>query len=77
MLPARKHPLTTFYTLSPFLCLAELFLYHHFFPRFVDVWRSQLKFLKVGWWISVCLELSAERLNGIKPTLGCGGKAEG
>ena len=58
-----------------FTAFAELFSLLFLVVSFQDslALEKPVEVLKVGLYISVCVE----RLTGIKPTLGCSGKAEG
>ena len=60
-----------------FIAFAELFSLLFLVVSFQDslTLEEPVKVLKVGLFISA--ELRVERLTGIKPTLGCSGKAEG
>ena len=61
-----------------FTAFAELFSLLFLVVSFQDslMLEELVKVLKVGLYISAC-KLRVERLTGIKPTLGCSGKAEG
>ena len=58
-----------------FTAFAELFSFLFLVVSFRDslTLEEPVKLSKVAW----CVELPVERLTGIKPTLGCSGKAEG
>ena len=66
-----------------FTAFAELFSLLFLVGSFQDslTLEELVKVSKVGLYISACrvacVELRVERLTGIKPTLGCSGKAEG
>ena len=71
-----KRPLNS--TLPSFYPFAELFSLLFLVVSFQDslTLEEPVKVLKVGLYISAC-RVAVERLTGIKPTLGCRGKAEG
>ena len=74
----RRNAHSTRYALCRhFTAFAELFSLFFLVVSYQDslTLEEPVKVLKVGWWISAC-RVRVERLTGIKPTLGCSGKAE-